>query len=367
MEQKKGLFRFLLFPFTFVYGLVVFVRNRLFDYNILKSREFNIPIISVGNITVGGTGKTPHIEYLVKVLQKEFELAVLSRGYKRKSKGYLLAGENSTYAEIGDEPLQIKQKFPDIEVAVDRNRKHGIEQLFLENKDLQAILLDDAYQHRYVKPGLSILLIDFNFPISHDHLLPMGKLREPSSERKRADIIILTKTPADLKPIDRRIIDKTMKLYPYQTLYFTTVQYHEPVALSASNNFVPTTAWIKENEATLLLVTGIAQPEPLKKYLLNFTPNISTLYFTDHHEYTEKDLQKIKQTFQNLKGENKIIITTEKDAMRLNKFCDSEKDLIENMFFIPIEIKFLHDEGEMFNEHIIGYVRKNKRDSILYS
>ncbi|MDP4188227.1 MAG: tetraacyldisaccharide 4'-kinase, partial [Bacteroidota bacterium] len=130
---------------------------------------------------------------------------------------------------------------------------------------------------------------------------------------------------------------------------------------------VPTTAWIKENEATLLLVTGIAQPEPLKKYLLNFTPNISTLYFTDHHEYTEKDLQKIKQTFQNLKGENKIIITTEKDAMRLNKFCDSEKDLIENMFFIPIEIKFLHDEGEMFNEHIIGYVRKNKRDSILYS
>ncbi|MDP4228308.1 MAG: tetraacyldisaccharide 4'-kinase, partial [Bacteroidota bacterium] len=169
MEQKKGLFRFLLFPFTFVYGLVVFVRNRLFDYNILKSREFNIPIISVGNITVGGTGKTPHIEYLVKVLQKEFELAVLSRGYKRKSKGYLLAGENSTYAEIGDEPLQIKQKFPDIEVAVDRNRKHGIEQLFLENKDLQAILLDDAYQHRYVKPGLSILLIDFNFPISHDH------------------------------------------------------------------------------------------------------------------------------------------------------------------------------------------------------
>ncbi len=206
-----------LLPLSWIYGLAVRIRNLLFDIGVLKSRAFATPVIAVGNITVGGTGKTPHVEYIVSLLKDEFNVAVLSRGYKRKSKGYVLADKNCTSAAIGDEPYQMYSKFPDILVAVDKNRCHGIDTLCAEKPDTDVVVLDDAFQHRYVRPGINILLVDYNRMIVHDKLLPAGRLREPQSGKKRADIVIVTNCPADLLPRDHRVIQKTTNLNPFQT------------------------------------------------------------------------------------------------------------------------------------------------------
>ena len=220
--MKKGfqIQDILFYPLSLIYGIVVWIRNVMFDINILKSKEFTIPVISVGNITVGGTGKTPHVEYLIRLLKDEFKIATLSRGYKRKSFGFVLANESSTVIEIGDEPRQIKQKFPEIAVAVDSNRVKGINKLLQSEKNLNAIILDDAFQHRYVSPGLSILLVDYNNPLKDDYLLPFGRLREQAGERQRADIIIVTKCPSKIKPIDQRLLEKDLKMFAYQKLFF---------------------------------------------------------------------------------------------------------------------------------------------------
>jgi len=214
----RNTYNILLYPFSLVYGMIVWIRNTLFDYQVIRSTEFPIPIISVGNITVGGTGKTPHIEYLVKILKEEFEVATLSRGYKRKTRNFILAGPDPDVRDIGDEPVQIKHKYPDVHVAVDRKRVNGIRELMKRIPQLDVILLDDAYQHRSVKPGLSILLIDFNRPTWEDHLLPAGRLREQTYEKRRANIILITKCPDRLKPIERRIIVKDLRLFPFQQI-----------------------------------------------------------------------------------------------------------------------------------------------------
>ena len=207
-------------PLSWLYGLGVRLRNQLFELGILKSRSFDIPVISVGNITVGGSGKTPHVEYLIRLLKSNSKVAVLSRGYKRKSKGYVLAGKDTRMRDIGDEPYQMKTKFPDIHVAVDKSRCHGIDMLTSgeATKDTDVILLDDAFQHRYVKPGINILLVDYHRLIIYDKLLPAGRLREPQKGKSRADIVIITKCPKDLKPMEYRVIIKAMDLYPYQQL-----------------------------------------------------------------------------------------------------------------------------------------------------
>ena len=207
-----------LYPIAALYGIGVNIRNQLFDWHILPSRSFNVPIISIGNITVGGTGKTPHTEYLIKLLESEFQVGVLSRGYKRKSKGFVLATSETPMNQIGDEPYQIKQKFPHIHVAVDADRCHGIDKLCAPEMtpEVEVILLDDAYQHRYVNPGINILLVDYHRMISEDYLLPAGRLREPERGKSRANIVIVTKCPRDIKPMDYRIISKQIDLYPYQ-------------------------------------------------------------------------------------------------------------------------------------------------------
>ena len=214
-------------PLSWLYGLGVGFRNMLFEAGILKSHTYATPVISVGNITVGGTGKTPHVEYLIRLLKDKTNLAVLSRGYKRKSRGFLLADNDSTMYDIGDEPFQIKQKFPDITVAVDKKRTRGISRLINgeAGKDIDVILLDDAFQHRYVRAGISILLVDYHRLIIYDELLPSGRLREPVGSKDRADIVIVTKCPPDIKPMDYRVITKAMALYPYQQLYFSTHEY----------------------------------------------------------------------------------------------------------------------------------------------
>jgi tetraacyldisaccharide 4'-kinase len=252
-----------LLPLSWLYGLGVWIRNLLFDTGVIKSRTFDIPIISVGNITVGGSGKTPHVEYLIRLLHDKFKVAVLSRGYKRKSKGYRLAGNDTTMHEIGDEPYQMHHKFQNVYVAVEANRCKGIETLMTspETRDTQLILLDDAYQHRYVKPGLNILLVDYHRLITEDKLLPAGRLREPKEGKNRADIVIITKCPKDMKPMNFRVIQRAMALFPYQQLYFTTIDQ------------CPLEPLFKEGQAitegerlpNVLLVTGIASPEQMRK------------------------------------------------------------------------------------------------------
>ena len=350
-------------PLSWVYGLGVFVRNEMFDLGLLKSRSFDIPVISIGNITVGGTGKTPHTEYLIELLRHHFKVAVLSRGYKRKTTGFVLANEKSRMKDIGDEPFQIKEKFPDIYVAVDKNRCHGIEQLCNENiaPGTEVILLDDAFQHRYVKPGINILLIDYHRMITEDKLLPAGRLREPQEGKSRANIVIVTKCPCDIKPMGFRVISKALKLFPYQKLFFSTFQYGKLRAVDSENSDRELSSITKDEH--ILLLTGIASPEQMIIDLKSYTHNITSISFQDHHFYSEKDLQHVLHTFQKIEG-RKIIITTEKDYSRL-KDIKLHEEISKNLYVLPIQVEFMQKQENTFNENIIGYVRKNSRNSIL--
>ncbi len=350
-----------LLPLSWLYGLVVKLRNLLFEIGILKSRSFNVPIISVGNITVGGTGKTPHVEYLIELLHTKFKVAVLSRGYKRKSRGYMVAGKDTTVYDIGDEPFQMRQKFPDITVAVDKNRCHGIDQL-TDDKQLDVILLDDAFQHRYVKPGINILLVDYHRLIIYDKLLPAGRLREPLSGKDRADIVIVTKCPQSLKPMEYRVITRAMNLYPYQHLYFTTISYGRLHSIFRKNVIRKELDELKDEH--VLLLTGIASPKQLEHDLSPYTSQFTPLTFSDHHQFKRKDIEQINATFAALPSP-KLVITTEKDATRLKATEGLSEEVKDNTYVLPINITFMQEQEDMFNENIIGYVRKNSRNSIL--
>jgi len=360
MCRHKKKYRLLLFPLTMIYTPIIWIRNKMFDFKILKSITFDIPVISIGNISIGGTGKTPHSEYIINLLKDKFLVALLSRGYGRKTKGFLIADEKSTAFDIGDEPRQIKQKFNNITVAVDENRVRGINKL-MENTNLNVAILDDAYQHRYVNPGMNILLIDYNNPIANDYILPMGNLREPASEKDRAHIIFITKTPTDIKPIKRRIIEKDLNLYPYQSLYFTNFNYGKLI-----NIFDKSEIELNAN-TSILVVTAIANSKPLIKYLLEKANSVNELQFRDHHIWTSSDFEKITTEFNDISANNKIIITTEKDSVR---FIDNEKiDILQNLpiYYIPITVNFLDLEHEKkFKKQVVDYVKKNKRSYRLY-
>ena len=346
-----------LLPLSWLYGLAVSLRNELFALGILKERSFSIPVISVGNITVGGSGKTPHVEYLIRLLQDYIKVGVLSRGYKRKSHGYVLADDNSTMRDLGDEPYQIKQKFHDIYVAVDKNRCNGITRLTHDKatSSVGVILLDDAFQHRYVKPGLNILLVDYHRLIIYDRLLPAGRLREPLNGKQRADIVIITKCPRDLKPMEFRILTKAMDLFPYQQLFFTTIDYGTPQALFSDK----TTSLNKYN---VLLVTGIASPEQMENDMKHKCRSLTSLAFEDHHLFNTKDEQRINNAFERLPSP-KIIVTTEKDSTRLINLNGLTTEVRDAIFVLPIKVKFMLNQGELFNNKIISYVRKNSRNS----
>ncbi len=359
-----------LLPLSWLYGGAVGLRNFSFDVGLLKSHAFNVPVIGVGNITVGGTGKTPHVEYLVRLLQKSFRVAVLSRGYKRKSKGFLLADGQTTVQDIGDEPMQMKQKFPDISVAVDKKRVHGIRQLTDNDKQLDVILLDDAFQHRYVKPGVNILLVDYHRLIIYDKLLPAGRLREPLSGKNRADIVIVTKCPKELKPMEFRVITKAMSLYPYQHLYFTTIDYDQPYAVFGKREklAIPSaspTSLLSFPDHHVLLLTGIASPRQLKEDLSPLIPHLTPLTFADHHRFRPKDIERINDAFAQLPSP-KFILTTEKDATRLASAEGLSEEVCQSLYAIPVRVAFMQQQQEeKFCEFIVGYVHKNSRNSIL--
>ena len=350
-------------PLSFLYGLGVELRSQLFELNILKSRSFTTPVISVGNITVGGTGKTPHVEYLVRLLSKEAKVAVLSRGYKRKTHGYLLADKDSTMRDIGDEPYQMKLKFPNIEVAVDANRCEGIDHLINDEqtKDTDVIILDDAYQHRYVKPGINILLVDYHRLIIYDELLPSGRLREPIESKKRADIVIITKCPDSLNPIDYRVLTKAMKLYAYQSLFFTSLHYGAPYLLFGGDE----TRVPKKQNSDVLLLTGIASPEQMIDDVQPNVKSLKPLTFPDHHAFSPRDIEKINNAFAAMPQESRVILTTEKDAARLRNVSGLSEEVKQRLLVLPVEVKFMLDGEKIFNDKIISYVRKNSRNSIL--
>lgn len=353
-----------LYPLSFLYGIGVGFRNCLFDWHILKSKKFSIPTICVGNIAVGGTGKTPHTEYLIRLLQNEYDIAVLSRGYKRQSKGYLLADKQSTAETIGDEPFQLHTKFPKIRVAVDKNRVHGIEELLkLNSPKVDVVVLDDGFQHRYVEAGLNIVLTDYHRLFCDDALMPAGRLRESAQAKSRAHIIVVTKCPAGMKPIDYKIIAKRINPYPYQKLFFSTFRYGTltPVFPEIQKE---KRSFSSLRDTGILLVTGIASPAIMEKELRVHTDRIETITFADHHQFTDKDIRQIAEQFEQMNGK-KLIVTTEKDATRLLTHPAIGEDLKPYIYALPIETYILQGQSDAFNQIIRDYVRENKRDSEL--
>ena len=339
-----NLLRKLLFPFAILYGVITSIRNFLFDISVLKSYSFNLPIIAVGNLSVGGTGKTPQIEYLIRLLSEKYKIATLSRGYKRQSEGFILAEANSNARLLGDEPFQFFEKFPSIQVAVDADRKNGIEQLLSLPEKPEVILLDDAFQHRKVKAGFYILLTSYGDLYSDDCMLPTGNLRETRSGAKRADLIVVTKCPFDLSLDKQNDIRKRLKLSVNQQLYFTFIAYDTFVYGEKQK------VNINEIQSTVkVLVAGIAKPEPFFTYLKN--TNDVCLSFPDHHNFTEKDILEITKTAQ-----NNIIITTEKDYMRLKGSLPNEQ-----LFYLPIKSAFI-SESQNFDKTIINYVGTSSRN-----
>jgi len=352
-----------LLPFSWLYGLGVGFRNFLFDVGLLKSRAYKIPIIAVGNITVGGTGKTPHVEYLLRLLQGKLRVAVLSRGYKRKSRGYVEAGRDTPVDMIGDEPYQMKKKFPNATIAVDSKRTRGIDRLMLKENDrdrVDVILLDDAFQHRYVKPGVNILLVDYHRLVIYDKLLPAGRLRESLSGKNRADIVIVTKCPKELKPMEYRVITKAMNLYPYQSLYFSCIDYEplKPVFAEAQPR--------QQLDASenILLLTGIASPRQMLEDLSPQVKSVTPLVFADHHRFTANDVKRLNEAFHSMQAPKRII-TTEKDAARLAGLQGLSDDVRRHLYLQPVRVSLMLDQEESFNQSILGYVSKNSRNSIL--
>ena len=351
-----------LMPLSWLYGLVTDVRNTLFDWGVLPSETYDIPIINVGNLTVGGTGKTPHVEYLIRLLSGRYRVAVLSRGYRRKTRGYLLSTPASTVYDIGDEPWQIKQKFPDVYVAVDANRRRGIARLMNDEatRDVQVILLDDAFQHRYVKAGQNILLVDYGRLISDDCLLPAGDLRERPSASRRATTVIVTKCPQHIPAIGYRAVMLSLHLRPYQQLYFSTFAYGTMHRLWDKGTLEPS-ALRKENTYVLLLA-GIGNPQQMEQDVRRFAQHVTTLTFPDHHYYSRSDADLIRRTLESLPKPH-IVVTTEKDAARLQQLKWLDKEVQQLVYVLPIEVDFMRDERNKFDKTILDYVCENKRNS----
>lgn len=359
MDKPHVEIRRSLLPLSWLYGIGVRIRNGLFDRNIFKQRKYDIPIICVGNLTAGGTGKTPHIEYLIKLLSSRYKVAVLSRGYKRKSKGFSIVDIDSKVQEVGDEPLQIKQKFPDALVVVDKNRRNAIEKILTIEQEERpdVILLDDGFQHRYVQPSLSILLVDSNRPVFEDQLLPAGLLREPLNGKDKAGIVLVTKCHPDMQPIDFRIYANGLDLFPYQDLYFTSLEYEamQPVFPEVQEERLLLDDLRKKH---VFLVTGIASPQPLVEKLEHKTYNLYTQFFPDHHFFTKEDIASVRKQFNAIDDDDKIIVTTEKDAVRFQASSFLDEEMKKNLFYLPVRVRFMEEsEKNSFNKKINKHVR----------
>ena len=351
--------RILLLPISLLYHIVLTIRHKLYDWHILKTTGFEKPVICVGNLSLGGTGKTPHTEYLIHLLKGDYQVATLSRGYGRKTKGFILAENTSTYENLGDEPLQYFKKFPNIQVAVDEDRVDGVRKLISSPNNAEVVLLDDAFQHRSLKAGLNILLTEYQHPYCDDFLVPAGTLRDIKSAAKRADIIVVSKAPKCLDESEKQSIISKLKPSAEQKVFFSYLEYQ---ALEPMNEMAKSIA--AEKADSVLAFCGIAHPEPFGETLKEQYKTVDSLRFADHHAFKEEDINSILDRFANLGGEQKIIVTTEKDAARLTNspyLCQFE---CAPLYVLPITVRF-HEE-EKFNEEILSYVRKNSYDRRLH-
>lgn len=348
----------MLLPLSKLYGFAVGLRNLMFKWHILKQREFPVPVIVVGNVSVGGTGKTPHTEYIIDLLRYKYRIGMLSRGYKRKTKGFVLATKRSTPLDIGDEPYQIYQKFgQDITVAVCEDRCAGIDEMLRLDPRINLIVLDDAFQHRYVKPTVSVVLTEFNSPVFFDNLLPLGRLREPLSAIYRADMVVVTKCPEQLNPIEYRIFKNNLKLFPYQDLFFSRFSYAPLQPLFPDNAKEELhLSWLTSRD-TVLVLSGIANPKPLIRFLKSCaTFAVKVKVFPDHHNFSRKDLDAIVQKFKSLDGSRKYIITTEKDAVRLINNPYFPHELKPYIFYQPVQVKFDPKNTHSFDVEIQKHI-----------
>ena len=348
--------RLLLLPFSWLYWLVVKIRNFLFDINILRSFEFDLPIICVGNITVGGTGKTPHTDYLINLLKKNYRTALLSRGYGRKTKGFRIVDETSKVTEVGDEPLQLKLKHNDIACAVHEDRLNGVVELFGAFPDIEVVVLDDAFQHRWIKAGLNILMVDYSRPVYKDFFLPAGNLRDSIAELKRADIVVVSKCAENLRTLEQDTIAQKLKLNPNQKIYFTSVRYGKPKPVfedSEGCNIFP--------KANIFALAGIANPKPFIKQLDENYRLIGYKTFADHHNFSVNEILSI---FEDTSNDVKLV-TTEKDAARI-RGLNLASDVKSRIYYLPVEVYFINNDENRFNSQILDYVRKNKPNGNLY-
>ncbi len=342
-------FRVLLFPIALVYGLILKLRNYFYDREIFKSTGFNIPIINVGNLSVGGTGKSPMVDYLVSLLKHQYHVATLSRGYKRRTKGYILAGSQSSAVEIGDEPMQFYLRHQEIAVAVGEVRIEAVPQLLFDKPSTEVIILDDAFQHRAITPGFNILLTDYSNLYTRDFYLPTGDLRDNVSSAKRADVVMVTKSPGNLDVNNAEVIRSEISPLPHQRLFFTSITY------GLLYHIISLTPRTFSKSTEVLLVCGIANPEPLTNYLNEQTNSYDAIYFNDHHIFSIDDLKEIRNRFEKLQGTDKIVVTTEKDAVRLVKYRQELRDL--PFFVLPISIRFLFGDKDKFNNLIANFIR----------
>ena len=367
-DQRKSIMDALLTPFSWGYGAGVWLRNTAFNIGLLPQEEFDVPVVSVGNITVGGTGKTPHVEYIIEALYRRYHLAVLSRGYKRKTKGFILASNNMTPRDIGDEPSQIYRKYGGlITLAVCEKRRKGIRELLRIDPDINLILLDDGFQHRYVIPKVNIVLVDYNRPPYQDKLMPLGTLREPKERLLRCEMVVVTKCPSDLTAMDRRMMKKELDLFPppSQQLFFSNIRYADPVPVfPVQSPQLTSLQWLRDDDAVLCL-TGIATPMPLVRYLRQFSTSVKVMHFDDHHFFTRKDFNDIFKVYKNLQGKRKFIITTEKDAVRImnNPYYPPTKR--NCIYYIPMKVGFLETEGPNFIDYLVEQIEKPDGDQSL--
>ena len=341
-------FRLLLFPLSLLYGAVVRVRNLIYDRGLLSVTRFNVPVICVGNLSVGGTGKSPMVEYLLEMLAGRFRVATLSRGYRRRTRGYVLAGSDTTAIEIGDEPMQFHLKFPGVAVAVGEQRVEAVPQLLYDRPETEVIVLDDAFQHRAIAAGLNIVLTDFSNPYSRDFFLPAGDLRDTRRRSDQADVIIVTKCPPLMSAEEGADLGRELSPPPGRHLLFSTIEHGTPYGLT---DRLETSL---HQDADVLLVCGIANPEPLKKWLDGQVSGFEMMRFRDHHIFNIDDLKDIEQKFHGMQNQRKIILTTEKDAVRLQKFSPALKDL--PIYVLPIRMRFLFDGDREFRDIINNFI-----------
>ncbi|MBO4370612.1 MAG: tetraacyldisaccharide 4'-kinase [Paludibacteraceae bacterium] len=359
MKKSEKILRYAAYPLGWLYALAVDIRNAWYSSGWLKSKAYDFPVITVGNLTVGGTGKTPHVEYLLHLLEDKYRMAMVSRGYKRRSEGLQIAGDAASFEQLGDEAFQIYRKHHKrVRIAVCSDRLHAIDTLKQQFEELQAFVLDDAYQYRKLRPGLSVLLMDYHRPVYNDRMLPMGDLREPVRGKYRADVVVVSKCPSNMTPLEAADIRKRLNLRAFQKLFYSTFQYGTFRNVFDTRQKL-TRKELQEDPPAMLLCTGIAQPKPLRDFLAGFGGPVEQLAFPDHHDFSESDLRLMEERFAAMPQSRKMIVVTDKDVSRLCEHPALSVVLKKNMYCVPLKVRFLFDGGAEFDKIVLNYVAKN--------